>query len=111
MRNYIPMIERREDYEPHEFFTCGHGCNNTTFTTLPRSTERMTELLFCPRCGVGILFSSIDPPKKIGYPRSKREWGEATAIFATTKLPKKKNPKQKTMKFREPLLPQKNAPL
>lgn len=83
MRHYIPVSER-EQYQPNEFYKCGHGCDNTTFSTLPRASEKLTELSFCTRCGASILFSTVNLPKRVGYPRSRRDWGEAVPVLQTS---------------------------
>lgn len=100
MRHYF-----REDYQPQQYYTCGHGCGNVTFSTLPKSFEKQTEIQTCTRCGVTILFSTLELPKKIGHPRSRRLWGETVNVFRTARLVKAKKVKQAVMKYREPLLP------
>lgn len=81
MRTYIT-----ERYGKNEVFRCGHGCGNVTFSSLPRSAETQCELTWCTKCGVGILFSTTELPRKIGYPLSRRQWGEVTEILPVSKL-------------------------
>lgn len=83
MRHYIPVEDRI--VFPNEHYTCGHGCDNTTFSTLPRTSEKQIELTVCTRCGIGIVFSTVELPRTVGYPRSRRTWGEAVEILSTTR--------------------------
>lgn len=78
----------QEHYFPREYYRCGHGCDNTTFSTLPRTSEKQIELTVCTRCGIGIVFSTVDLPRTFGYPRSRRTWGEAVPVMQFSTLKK-----------------------
>ena len=78
----------QEHYLKREYFVCGHGCGNVTFTTLPRTTEKLTEFQFCSRCGVGIVFCTVETPRKVGSPRSRRQWGVPVQVMQYSTLTK-----------------------
>ena len=69
-----------DDYRPNEWYKCKRPCNNITHSTLPRTSKRMTERITCSKCGKVIEFSTVDMPKKISNPVSRRKWGQATEL-------------------------------